>query len=62
MGSTDTFSPDPSSPLFVHSSDIPSISLVPAPFSGSGLGGWRRKIIVALSAKNKITFVEGTCP
>lgn len=62
MGSTDTFSPDPSSPLFVHSSDIPGISLVPAPFSGSGLGGWRRKIIVALSAKNKITFVEGTCP
>ncbi|XP_019262965.1 PREDICTED: uncharacterized protein LOC109240746 [Nicotiana attenuata] len=33
MGSTDTFSPDPSSPLFVHLSDIPGISLVPAPFS-----------------------------
>ncbi|XP_019235257.1 PREDICTED: uncharacterized protein LOC109215613 [Nicotiana attenuata] len=61
MGSTDTLSPDPSSPLFVHSSDIPRISLVPAPFSGTGFGGWRRKMIVALSAKNKIAFVDGIC-
>ncbi|XP_070013803.1 uncharacterized protein [Nicotiana sylvestris] len=58
---TENFSPDPSSPLFVHSSDIFGISLVHAPFSGSGFGGWKRKMIVALSAKNKIAFVDSTC-
>ncbi|XP_070054326.1 uncharacterized protein [Nicotiana tomentosiformis] len=61
MGTPETFSPDPSNPLFVHSSDIPGISLVPVPFSGSGFRGWKRKMIVALSAKNKIAFVNGTC-
>ncbi|XP_019255102.1 PREDICTED: uncharacterized protein LOC109233687 [Nicotiana attenuata] len=62
MSNTDSFSPDPTSPLFVHSFDIPGISLIPIPFSGSGFGGWKRKMIVALSAKNKIAFVDGTCP
>ncbi|XP_075109190.1 uncharacterized protein LOC142180981 [Nicotiana tabacum] len=61
MSNIDTFSPDPTSPLFVHSSDIPGISLVPVPFSDSSFGGWKRKMIVALSAKNKIAFVDGTC-
>nr|XP_009778048.1 PREDICTED: uncharacterized protein LOC104227499 [Nicotiana sylvestris] len=62
MSNIDTFSPDPTSPLFFHSSDIPGISLVPVPFSDSSFGGWKRKMIVALSAKNKIAFVDGTCP
>ncbi|XP_070011235.1 uncharacterized protein [Nicotiana sylvestris] len=60
MGSTNTFSPDTSSILFVHSSDIPGILLVPTPFLGSNFRGWRRKIIVALSTKNKIAFVDGS--
>ncbi|XP_019238625.1 PREDICTED: uncharacterized protein LOC109218705 [Nicotiana attenuata] len=59
MSNTNT---DPTSPLFVHSSDILGVSLVPVPFSGSGFWGWKRKMIVALSAKNKIAFVDGTCP
>ncbi|XP_019259299.1 PREDICTED: uncharacterized protein LOC109237446 [Nicotiana attenuata] len=50
----------PSIPLFVHSSDIPGLSLVP--FSVSDFGGWRRSIIVSLSAKNKIEFIDGTFP
>ncbi|XP_016502890.1 uncharacterized protein LOC107821015 [Nicotiana tabacum] len=56
------FIPKPSSPIFLHSSDIPGLSLVPVPFSGSGFGGWRRSIIVSLSGRNKIEFIDGTLP
>lgn len=56
------FTPRPSSPLFLHSFDIPGLSLVPVPFSGSGFGGWRRNIIVSLSAINKIEFIDETFP
>ncbi|XP_070011244.1 uncharacterized protein [Nicotiana sylvestris] len=56
------FNPKPSSPFFLHSSDIPGLSLVPIPFSGYGFGGWKRSIIVSLSARNKIEFIDGTFP
>lgn len=56
------FTPHSSSPLFIHSSDVPGMSLVNVPFAGSGFGGWRRSIIVSLSSKNKIGFIDGTCP
>ncbi|XP_075086511.1 uncharacterized protein LOC142169175 [Nicotiana tabacum] len=56
------FIPRPSSPLFLHSSDIPELSLVPVPFSGSDFGGWRSTIIVSLSGRNKIEFIDGTFP
>ncbi|XP_019266285.1 PREDICTED: uncharacterized protein LOC109243759 [Nicotiana attenuata] len=72
MGSTDfdlstasgtlEFVPKPSSPLFVQSSDVPGVSLVPVPFSGTNFGGWKRSIIVSLSASNKIAFVDGSLP
>ncbi|XP_070025027.1 uncharacterized protein [Nicotiana sylvestris] len=58
---TENFSPNPASPLFIHSSHIPEIFLVLAPFSESGFGGSKRKMNIALSAKNKIAFVDGTC-
>ncbi|XP_016471408.1 uncharacterized protein LOC107793544 [Nicotiana tabacum] len=56
------FIPRASSPLFLHSSDIPGMSLVAVPFSGCGFGGWRRSIIVSLSARNKIAFIDGSFP
>ncbi|XP_019259221.1 PREDICTED: uncharacterized protein LOC109237378 [Nicotiana attenuata] len=56
-----TYVPDPSGPLFIHPSDVPSTCLVQVPFSGIGFGGWKRNMIVALSAKNKIAFIDGTC-
>ncbi|XP_019238208.1 PREDICTED: uncharacterized protein LOC109218306 [Nicotiana attenuata] len=59
---TTIYTPDPSSPLFIHSSDIPRTCLVSIPFNGSGYGGWKRSMIVSLSAKNKIGFVDGSCP
>nr|XP_016434325.1 PREDICTED: uncharacterized protein LOC107760738 [Nicotiana tabacum] len=67
MGASDassstTYTPDPSSPLFLLSSDVPGVSLVSVTFSGTGFGGWRRNMIVSLSARNKIGFIEGSCP
>ncbi|XP_070057623.1 uncharacterized protein [Nicotiana tomentosiformis] len=66
MGSTATstsvYAQDPCGPLFLHSSDVPGTSLVHVPFSGTGFGGWRRSMIVDLSSKNKIDFIDGTCP
>ncbi|XP_070005311.1 uncharacterized protein [Nicotiana sylvestris] len=66
MGSTDETSNvtaiDSSSRMFLHPSDIPRIFLVHTPFSGTGFGGWKRSIIIFLFAKNKIDFVDGTCP
>ncbi|XP_070022292.1 uncharacterized protein [Nicotiana sylvestris] len=56
------FTPRASSPLFLHSSDIPGMSLVVVPFSGYGFGGWRRSIIVSFSARNKIAFNDGSFP
>ncbi|XP_070015971.1 uncharacterized protein [Nicotiana sylvestris] len=54
------YTPRASSPLFLHSSDIQGMSLVVVTFPGSGFGGWRRSIIVSLSARNKIAFIDGT--
>ncbi|XP_070008012.1 uncharacterized protein [Nicotiana sylvestris] len=56
------FIPRPSSPLFLYFYDIPGLFLVPVPFSGSSFGGWRRSIIVSLSSRNKIEFIDGTFP
>nr|XP_009802001.1 PREDICTED: uncharacterized protein LOC104247638 [Nicotiana sylvestris] len=67
MGSTDfdvtsasgtlEFVPKPSSPLFVQSSDVPGVSLVPVPFSGTNFGGWKRTIIVSLYARKKLRLL-----
>ncbi|KAH0665715.1 hypothetical protein KY285_026921 [Solanum tuberosum] len=36
------------------------MNLVNSPFNGKGYGGWRRSILIALSAKNKVGFIDGT--
>ncbi|XP_070055280.1 uncharacterized protein [Nicotiana tomentosiformis] len=66
MGNTSAsefeFTARASSPLFLHPSDVPGASLVSVPFYGSGFGGWKRSMTVSLLARNKIAFVDGTCP
>nr|XP_016503333.1 PREDICTED: uncharacterized protein LOC107821414 [Nicotiana tabacum] len=44
--SSTTYTPDPSSPLFLLSSDVPGVSLVRVPFSGTSFGGWRQNMIL----------------
>lgn len=34
--------------------------LVDSVFDGKGYGGWRRGILIALSAKNKVGFIDGS--
>ncbi|XP_075076383.1 uncharacterized protein LOC142163032 [Nicotiana tabacum] len=45
---------------YLHPSDYPGMNLVSSVFDGKGYGGWRRAVIIALSAKNKLGFIDGT--
>lgn len=50
-----------SSPLYVHHADHAGISLVSEKFVGIGnFNSWRRSMIMALCARNKAVFVDGT--
>ncbi|XP_059279569.1 uncharacterized protein LOC132033581 [Lycium ferocissimum] len=51
---------DSTNPLYFHPSDSPGMVLVNSVFDGKGYGGWRRGILIALSAKNKVGFIDGT--
>ncbi|XP_070015350.1 uncharacterized protein [Nicotiana sylvestris] len=51
---------DSTHPYYLHPSDYPGMNLVSSAFDGKGYGGWRRAIIIALSAKNKLGFIDGT--
>nr|XP_016445482.1 PREDICTED: uncharacterized protein LOC107770663 [Nicotiana tabacum] len=53
---------DPNHPYFLHSSDAPGMSLVNAVFDGRGFQGWRRSVLIALSVKNKLGFINRSCP
>ncbi|KAH0762701.1 hypothetical protein KY290_018774 [Solanum tuberosum] len=52
---------DSSSLYNLHPSDSPGLSLVNFIFEGKDYGGWRRSILIALSAKNKLGFIDGSC-
>ena len=51
---------DPSDPFYLHSSDHPGISLVTKPLNGDNYATWSRLMSIALSAKNKTGFVDGS--
>lgn len=51
---------DPSNPFYLHPSDHPGLILVTKQFDGSGFGAWKRAMSIALSAKNKLGFIDGT--
>ncbi|KAF3634331.1 hypothetical protein FXO37_26543 [Capsicum annuum] len=53
---------DTSHPYYLHASDTPGIVLVNTPFTGRGFAGWRRSILISLSAKNKLGFIDDACP
>ncbi|XP_075088068.1 uncharacterized protein LOC142170144 [Nicotiana tabacum] len=53
---------DPNYPYFLHSSDAPGMSLVNAVFDDRGLEAWRRSVLIALSVKNKLGFINGSFP
>lgn len=49
-----------SSPYYHGSSDNPSTILVSKLFDGTGFAAWKRSMTLALSAKNKLCFVDGS--
>nr|XP_016437912.1 PREDICTED: uncharacterized protein LOC107763921 [Nicotiana tabacum] len=53
---------DSTHPFFLHASDAPWMILVNTPFDGRGYAGWSRSILISLSAKNKLCFIDGSCP
>ncbi|XP_019244311.1 PREDICTED: uncharacterized protein LOC109224181 [Nicotiana attenuata] len=50
---------DSSNPYYLHPSDSPGMVLVNSLFNGKGYAGWSRAIVIALSAKNKLGFIDG---
>lgn len=53
---------DPSSVFYIHPSDASTTQLVSIKFSGIGFHNWKRSMMLTLSAKNKLGFVDGTIP
>ncbi|KAM3282710.1 hypothetical protein P3S67_026355 [Capsicum chacoense] len=53
---------DPNHPNHLHASDSPDTTLVNTPFDGKGYSGWKRSVLIALSAKNKLGFITGYHP
>ncbi|GKV47196.1 hypothetical protein SLEP1_g54116 [Rubroshorea leprosula] len=59
----DTFSSETdssTSPFYLHHSDSPGIVLVTQPLTGDNYPSWNRAMTMALEAKNKLGFVDGT--
>jgi len=50
---------DPSHVLYLHHLDSPNYSLYSEPLTGKSYAQWKRSCEVALSAKNKMSFVTG---
>jgi len=50
---------DPGHILYLHHSDNPNCCLTNEPLNGINFGQWKRSCEVALSAKNKLSFVNG---
>ncbi|KHN31611.1 hypothetical protein glysoja_045515, partial [Glycine soja] len=53
---------NPHSPYYVHSSENPSISLVSSLLDPTNYNSWCRSMSIALSAKNKLEFIDGSLP
>ncbi|XP_009771819.1 uncharacterized protein LOC107779476 [Nicotiana tabacum] len=45
---------------YLHPSNYPGMNLVSSVFDGKSYEGWRRATVIALSAKNKLGFIDGS--
>ena len=48
------------SPYYLHPSESPAITLVSLVLDPTNYNSWSRSMLTALSAKNKVEFVDGT--
>lgn len=60
--STCDLTQNPSSSYYLHPSDHDGSKLVSTPFDDTGYSDWLRSMIISLTAKNKMPFVDGTLP
>lgn len=51
---------DPSSPYYLHHGDSPGSVLVSQVLTGDNYNTWSRSVMMALIAKNKIRFIDGS--
>ncbi|KAL5540434.1 hypothetical protein UlMin_044950 [Ulmus minor] len=51
---------EPSSPYFLHHSDGPGIVLISQHLTGDKYASWSRAMLIALSVKNKLGFIDGS--
>ncbi|XP_021760734.1 uncharacterized protein LOC110725551 [Chenopodium quinoa] len=51
---------DPRSMYYIHPSENPAVSLVSKKFNGENYQDWKRGMILALSMKNKMAFIDGS--
>jgi hypothetical protein len=51
-----------SNPFFLHHGDNPGTVIVSQPLYGDNFITWRRSMMMALVAKNKFGFVDGSIP
>ncbi|KAI5326261.1 hypothetical protein L3X38_035335 [Prunus dulcis] len=58
--STDGEFSNPDHPYYIHQSDHPGMVLVDKPLSGDNYSTWSRQFRLALSAKNKTGFLDGS--
>ncbi|GMI65892.1 hypothetical protein HRI_000258500 [Hibiscus trionum] len=61
VGLNDQFN-NGANPYYLHQSDSPGITLVTQPLCNDNYNSWRRSMLMALSAKNKVGFVDGSIP
>ena len=55
-------SEDTTSPFFLHNGDHPGLFLVTHQLTRPNYNTWNRSMLMALTTKNKITFIDGTIP
>ncbi|KAL5568470.1 hypothetical protein UlMin_025045 [Ulmus minor] len=53
---------DSSNPYFLHHSNNPGLVLVSQPLIGENHASWSCAMLIALSVKNKLGFVDGSIP
>ncbi|KAL5577040.1 hypothetical protein UlMin_018739 [Ulmus minor] len=53
---------DTSNPYFLHHSDSPGLVLVSQPLIGENYASWSHALLIALSVKNKLGFIDGSIP
>ena len=53
---------DSTDPFFLHRGDSPGAMIVSTLLNGDNYNSWKRAMMMALSAKNKLDFVNGALP